>query len=280
MARSNLRDLVPQLKGAFASLKTPGEYGRFLVYLLSRCDNAVGFTGAGISTESGIPDYRSAGALWAKYMPVQYQDFVSNEQVRVDSWRRKFELDEQYGDLKPNTGHLAFANAVKKGRMSAVITQNIDGLHQKAGVPDDRVIELHGNGTYATCLSCGKRYELADIRADLEKTGKSPRCSACGGIVKDAIVSFGQQMPEEAMRRAHDETAACDLFIVGGSSLVVYPAAGFPSMARRRGAVLVIINRDPTDQDADADFVIHGELGPVLAPLVNCEFDVTEFNTG
>ena len=152
--------------------------------------------------------------------------------------------------------------------MPAVITQNIDGLQQQAGVPADKVIELHGNGTYATCLECGGRHELGWVRARFEATGEAPDCPCCRGIVKSATISFGQAMPEEAMRRAQELTLACDLFLAIGSSLVVYPAAGFPVLAKRNGAALVIINREPTDLDDVADLVIHGEIGTVLEPFV------------
>ena len=152
--------------------------------------------------------------------------------------------------------------------MSAIITQNVDGLHQRSGVPDSKVIELHGNTTYASCLDCGHRHELEPIRKSFLGSGKLPLCEKCDGIVKTATISFGQAMPEIQMARAQDETMRCDLFIVLGSSLVVYPAAGFPQIAKRRGAKLVILNRDPTDQDDDADLVLHGEIGPTMSRVV------------
>ena len=169
---------------------------------------------------------------------------------------------------EPNAGHRALAKLVEQGRMSAIITQNVDGLHQRSGVPDAKVIELHGNATYASCLDCGQRHGLDPIRRAFLDGGRLPLCVKCDGIVKTATISFGQAMPEIQMARAQDETLACDLFIVLGSSLVVYPAAGFPGMAKRKGAKLVIVNRDPTDQDDTADMVIHGEIGPVMSRAI------------
>jgi NAD-dependent deacetylase len=230
--------------------------------LIASARRIVAFTGAGISTESGIPDFRSPGGIWTKYQPIYFDDFMSSEEMRREAWRRKFATDETVLKAEPNAGHRALAKLVEQGRMSAIITQNIDGLHQRSGVPDSKIIELHGNTTYATCLDCGHRHELEPIRREL------PLCQKCDGIVKTATISFGQAMPEIQMARAQDETMGCDLFIVLGSSLVVYPAAGFPQIARRKGAKLVILNRDPTDQDDTADLVIHGEIGPTLSRVV------------
>ena len=227
------------------------------------------FTGAGVSTESGIPDFRSPGGIWSKAAPIYFDDFVRSEKARRESWDRRFELDETMGDAEPNRGHRAIAKLVRTGKVSAVITQNIDGLHQESGVPDSRVIELHGNTTFATCLSCNLRHELAPIRSEFKDRGILPTCRSCGGIVKTATISFGQAMPEAEMERARDETLACDLFVVVGSSLVVYPAAGFPAMAKRSGAKLVIINREPTDLDGMADLVVNREIGPVLGEVAN-----------
>lgn len=228
----------------------------------------VAFTGAGISTESGIPDFRSPGGIWTKYQPIYFDDFISSEEMRRESWRRKFVTDEVLGKAEPNAGHRALAKLVEQGKMSAIITQNIDGLHQRSGVPDARVIELHGNGTYASCLDCGQRYELGPIRGAFLDHGQLPVCSRCDGLVKTATISFGQSMPEAAMAQAQHETMACDLFIVLGSSLVVYPAAAFPRAAKRKGANLVIVNREPTDQDDEADLVLHGEIGPIMSRVV------------
>jgi NAD-dependent deacetylase len=228
----------------------------------------VAFTGAGISTESGIPDFRSPGGIWTRYKPIYFDDFVSSEEMRREAWRRKFANDETMLKAEPNAGHRALAKLVEQGRMSAIITQNVDGLHQRSGVPDAKIIELHGNSTYAACLDCGYRHELEPIRKTFLGSGRLPLCEKCDGIVKTATISFGQAMPEIQMVRAQDETMNCDLFIVLGSSLVVYPAAGFPRIAKRKGARLVIVNREATDQDDDADLVIHAEIGPTMSKAV------------
>lgn len=236
--------------------------------MIGTAKRIVAFTGAGISTESGIPDFRSPGGIWTKYQPIYFDDFMASEEMRRESWRRKFATDETMVKAEPNAGHRALARLVEQGRMTAIITQNIDGLHQRSGVPASKIIELHGNTTYASCLDCGQRYELAPIKKAFEGKGTLPICEKCDGIVKTATISFGQAMPEIQMARAQDETQNCDLFIVLGSSLVVYPAAGFPQIAKRRGAKLVILNRDPTDQDDDADLVLHGEIGPTMSRVV------------
>ena len=193
---------------------------------------------------------------------------MASDEMRRESWRRKFATDETMLKAEPNAGHRALARLVEQGRMSAIITQNVDGLHQRSGVPDSKVIELHGNSTYASCLDCGHRHELEPIRKDFLGSGKLPICIKCEGIVKTATISFGQAMPEIQMARAQDETMACDLYIVLGSSLVVYPAAGFPRIAKRRGARLVIVNREATDQDDAADMVIHAEIGPTMSRAI------------
>jgi len=236
--------------------------------MIGAAKRIVAFTGAGISTESGIPDFRSPGGIWTKYKPIYFDDFMSSEEMRRESWRRKFATDEIMLKAEPNAGHRALAKLVEQGRMSAIVTQNVDGLHQRSGVPDAKVIELHGNATYASCLDCGHRHGLDPIRRAFLDGGRLPICTKCEGIVKTATISFGQAMPEIQMARAQDETQACDLFIVLGSSLVVYPAAGFPAVAKRQGAKLVIVNRDPTDQDASADLVIHAEIGSTVGRAV------------
>jgi NAD-dependent deacetylase len=236
--------------------------------MIGSAKRIVAFTGAGISTESGIPDFRSPGGIWTKYQPIYFDDFLSSEEMRREAWRRKFATDETLLTAEPNAGHRALAKLVERGHMSSIITQNIDGLHQSSGVPAAKVIELHGNATYATCLDCGHRHELTPIKKAFLGNGSLPTCEKCDGIVKTATISFGQAMPEIQMARAQDETIGCDLFVVLGSSLVVYPAAGFPRMAKRNGAKLVILNRDPTDQDSDADLVIHDEIGPTISRVV------------
>ena len=235
-----------------------------LATLLDECRRVVLFTGAGISTESGIPDFRSPDGIWSKTTPIYYRDFVASEEARRVAWRRKLVIDRDMRDATPNRGHRAVAELIRRDDRNCVITQNIDGLHQQSGVPDDRVIELHGNSTYATCLDCGTRHELAPIMATFALDESLPVCIECEGLVKTATVSFGQAMPPAAMARAETETLDCDLFLAVGSSLVVYPAAGFPILAKQNGARLVIINREPTDLDSLADLVINEEIGPTL----------------
>jgi NAD-dependent deacetylase len=238
-----------------------------LAEALARASRIVAFTGAGISTESGIPDFRSPGSPWLTNAPIGFDLFVSSEAARREAWRRKFAMDDNTRGAQPGRGHHALARLVAQGRSSGIITQNIDGLHQRAGLDDAQVVELHGNGTYAACLACGTRYELDYVRARFEDTGRAPRCERCEGIIKSATISFGQAMPETAMQRAAEWTIACDLFLVVGSSLQVYPAAGFPQLAKRSGARLVIVNRDPTPLDDVADLVLRGEIGTILGPI-------------
>ena len=226
------------------------------------------FTGAGISTESGIPDFRSPGGVWSRMKPIYFDDFVNDPDKRREAWNRTFSGVAGWVGAAPNAGHLAVARLIARGKASAVITQNVDNLHQEAGVPAAQVLELHGNASYAKCLDCGLRHELETLKQDFLETGVLPACRACGGIVKVATVSFGQPMPRDVMQRAEAETRACDLFLVLGSSLVVFPAAGLPLMAKRNGATLVIVNRDPTDLDECADLVLNEEIGPVMSAVV------------
>jgi NAD-dependent deacetylase len=235
--------------------------------MLDRAAVIVGFTGAGISTESGVPDFRSPGSPWMVHKPIPFEAFVASREARIEAWRRKFAMDDHFAGACPNRAHHALAKLVAQGRSPGIITQNIDGLHQASGIPDDRIVELHGNGTYATCLTCGWRHELAAIRPVFEASGEPPDCMICGGLVKSATISFGQAMPQGEMRRAHALTLVADLFLVAGSSLVVFPAASFPVVAKRNGARLVIVNREPTELDAIADLVVRAEIGPALGRL-------------
>src|SRR5271156_1217223 len=235
--------------------------------LIDAADRVVLFTGAGISTESGIPDFRSPGGIWTKQTPIDFSDFLRSDDARRETWRRRFAMEPILRQATPNRGHRAAAELIRIGKASAVITQNIDGLHQDSGVPDDKVIELHGNTTYAHCLDCGTRYEIEALRVDFESDRIVPHC-ACGGWVKTATISFGQSMPIDEMHRAERETLLADLFVAIGSSLVVYPAAGFPDLAKRNGAKLVILNREPTGLDEHADLVIHHGIGDTLGAAV------------
>ncbi|MGI9521301.1 MAG: SIR2 family NAD-dependent protein deacylase [Hyphomicrobiaceae bacterium] len=239
-----------------------------LLRLIERANSAVVFTGAGISTESGIPDFRSPGGIWTRMAPIDFKDFVSSEEMRREAWRRRFAMDTEFGTAKPNGGHLAVAELVRQSIVSAVITQNVDNLHQESGIPPEKIIELHGNTTYATCLDCDERHELDAIKQSFLGRGEIPVCRTCCGLVKTATISFGQSMPHEPMQRAQAETLACDLFIVLGSSLVVQPAASFPLVAKENGATLAILNREETPLDNYADLVVRGEIGPTLSEIV------------
>lgn len=239
-----------------------------LAVLLAEARRVVVFTGAGISTESGIPDFRSPGGVWSRMKPIYFDEFVSDPAKRREAWDRVFNGAAGWVGKAPNAGHYAVARLVARGKASAVITQNVDNLHQQSGVPATQVIELHGNASYATCLDCGLRHELEVLKQSYLGRDEIPSCRECSGLVKTATVSFGQAMPREPMRRAEEETLACDLFLVLGSSLVVYPAAAFPAMAKQNGARLAIVNREPTEQDAFADLVVHDEIGPVLSAVV------------
>jgi NAD-dependent deacetylase len=239
-----------------------------LASLIADARRMVVFTGAGISTESGIPDFRSPGGVWSKMKPIYFQDFVASEERRREAWTRAFTGKAGWVGAKPNAGHFAVARLVDQGKVEAVVTQNVDNLHQDSGVPAERIVELHGNASYAKCLECGERHELAELKDSFLKDGEIPSCRRCGGLVKTATISFGQPMPAEPMARAEAATLACDLFLVLGSSLVVYPAAGFPMLAKRNGARLAIVNREATELDGYADLVLHDEIGPALSAAV------------
>jgi len=239
-------------------------------HLIDTADRIALFTGAGISTESGIPDFRSPGGVWTKQTPIDFADFIRSDDARRETWRRRFQMEPTLRRAAPNRGHRAVAELIRTGLASAVITQNIDGLHQDSGIPDNKVIELHGNTTYAHCLDCSTRYEIEALRLDFVQDRLVPRC-ACGGWIKTATISFGQSMPVDAMRRAEGETLLADLFVAIGSSLVVYPAAGFPQLAKRNGSRLVILNLQPTGLDEIADLVLHRPIGTALGAVVNVD---------
>lgn len=224
----------------------------------------VALTGAGISTESGIPDFRSPGGIWSQRAPVQYQDFLTFEESRMEDWDRRFEMLSFFEKADPNNAHLALSNLCASGQLDVLITQNVDGLHQRSGFPEERLIELHGNSTYATCLECGTDAALED-QADLVKHGISPTCSKCGGLLKAAVISFGQSMPQQALQRAATAAQSCGTFLVLGSSLVVYPAAQLPMLAVQNGAELVILNNDDTPLDSIASTLVRTPLSETFA---------------
>jgi NAD-dependent deacetylase len=239
-----------------------------LTHLIATARRIVVFTGAGISTESGIPDFRSPNGIWSRQRIIYFDEFVRSREARIEAWTRLLDGRKTLMAATPNAGHRAIARLAEQGKVTEVITQNIDGLHQASGVPHDRVIEIHGNATYAKCLACGQRHEFDDIEPAFRETGEPPNCRICKGVVKSATISFGQAMPEEEMARAGAAARACDLFLAVGSSLVVYPAANLPITARRSGAKLVILNRDPTELDGHADLVLNAEIGPTMGRIV------------
>lgn len=239
-----------------------------LAAFIEDAEAIVAFTGAGISTECGVPDFRSPDSAWKRHAPIPFDQFLADEAMRLEAWKRKFAMDDIYAGARPGRGHAALARLYAKGQLSHIITQNIDGLHQASGVPAERIVELHGNGTYAQCLGCFGRHELSDVRRIIEESGEAPVCG-CGGIVKSATISFGQPMPREAMLRAQRATLACDLFLVIGSSLMVQPAASFPLIAKENGARLVILNAQPTRLDGDADLVLRADIGDALQPIAH-----------
>lgn len=228
------------------------------------------FSGAGLSTESGIPDFRSPGGVWDRYNPEDFyfQNFLASEASREKYWQMATEMYEPIKTAQPNQAHLAIAELETLGKLDCVITQNIDGLHFKAGNSEEKVIQLHGTAIFVSCLSCKKRYDRDEIQERIKKGQKAPRCDDCGGILKPATVSFGQSMPEKETQEAYHRSSLCNLFIVVGSSLVVQPAASMPLVARENGARLVIINRDSTPYDDMADVLIHGQAGPTLASIL------------
>ncbi len=239
-----------------------------LASMLDYAKRVVVFTGAGISTESGIPDFRSPGGVWSKMQPIQFQDFVAREDLRREAWTRVFNGTAGWTGRAPNAGHEGVARLVATGQAFSVVTQNVDNLHQDSGIPDELIVELHGNASYATCLTCAQRHELHHLKGPFLERGEIPACRSCGGLVKTATISFGQPMPRDQMERAEEATLACDLFLVLGSSLVVFPAAGFPLLAKRNGAMLAIVNREATDMDRYADLVLHDEIGAVMTQIV------------
>jgi len=228
------------------------------------------FSGAGLSTESGIPDFRSPGGVWDKYNPEDFyfQNFIASEAAREKYWQMATEMWEPIKTARPNQAHLTISELERLGKLDCVITQNIDGLHFKAGNSEEKILQLHGTAIFVSCLSCKKRYDRDEIQERIKKGQKAPRCEDCGGLLKPATISFGQSMPEKETQEAYHRSSSCDLFIVIGSSLVVQPAASMPLVAKRSGAKLVIINRDPTPYDDMADLVIHAQAGPTMAGIL------------
>lgn len=233
---------------------------------LAEARSTVAFTGAGISTESGIEDFRSPGGFWTRHQPVWFEDFVSDSEARRRFWRQRREMIPGMLAAKPNVGHTALAKLEHAGQLRGVITQNIDELHQRAG--SRHVLEIHGTAMKVHCLSCDKRWPSEEIQKRLEAGEEEFVCDACGGLLKSMTVSFGQSLPADVMMEAMNWGKKCDLFLAIGSSLVVYPAASIPETAKRHRAKLVIINRDPTPMDGIADLVIHESIGGTMGAVM------------
>ena len=241
------------------------------IELIAQASRIVGFTGAGISTESGIPDFRSPGGVWANNRIIEYQEFISSRAGRIEAWRQKVIGWPEMRNAQPNAGHLAFVELEQRGKLLAMITQNIDGMHQRAGHDPKKVIELHGTMLHAVCLSCGAPISMDEAVARVAVGELAPECEKCGGYLKTATVSFGQAMPEREMHRAYDAAESGEVFIAVGSSLVVHPAASLPALAKASGAKLIIINRTPTPLDEVADLVVREEIGKALPRLAGLQ---------
>jgi len=235
--------------------------------LISESKDLVFFTGAGISTSSGIPDFRGPNGIWKTSQPIYFQDFVNSKEKRVESWERKFSNELNIAKAKPNLGHQKIAEIMEKKDLSHLITQNVDNLHQESGVNEDQITELHGNATYAKCLDCQLRYDLEELRESFLASKEPPLCSSCKGLIKTATISFGQPMPEMEMVVAQKKSISCDLFICIGTSLAVFPAADLPVLAKETGSKLVIINNEPTQMDHIADLVINRDISEVFSEV-------------
>jgi len=272
--------VLPTLRNAMSYVSMPyriiteeAQGAKALADALAGATRAVVLTGAGVSTDSGIPDFRSPGGLWSRMTPIDYAAFVESEDARLEDWSRRFEMSEIFARAEPNAAHRMIAQLAQRGPVSHVVTQNIDGLHGRAGTPPAMLTEIHGTGAHAHCLACGTEVAIARARRIVETTGTSPRCEDCGGLVKAAVVSFGEQMPIDLLARAQEETVSCDLLIAAGSSLVVYPVAALPAMAKAAGARIVIMTREATEQDEIADIVIRSPIADTFSRLEEIGFD-------
>jgi len=235
------------------------------IQLVRKAERITAFTGAGISTESGISDFRSPGGVWDRYRIITYQEFLTSHDARMEYWKMRKELQQELNSARPNSAHRALASLERIGKLTCLITQNIDGLHQEAG--SSRVIELHGTNRRAVCLTCEKTWPIEDIDARLDSGDSAPLCE-CGGFIKPATVSFGQAMPKDAMMQVFACAAACDLFLMIGSSLQVQPAASIPREAYENGAKLIFINSTETPYDSIATQIFRENAGEVLSKIV------------
>ena len=235
--------------------------------LIKENEQLVFFTGAGISTNSGIPDFRGPKGVWKTSTPIYFQEFISSKEKRLESWERKFSNELSIDSAKPNEGHFKIAEIMKARDESHLITQNVDNLHQDSGVSDAQITELHGNATYAKCLDCSQKYNLNLLKKEFLINKEPPICKKCRGLIKTATISFGQAMPQTEMQIAQSVSIKSDLFICLGSSLAVFPAADLPLLAKETGAKLVIINNEPTQMDHLADLVINKDISEVLSKI-------------
>lgn len=248
-----------------ATDSTDDIYRRRLVTKIQQSSRIVGFTGAGISTESGIPDYRSQGGLWDRYQPVYFQDFLQSETSRREYWQRHADIWPTIRDAKPNSGHQLLQKLHEKGKLLGIITQNIDGLHEKSGIPPDIMANLHGTSLYTSCLSCYKRWDSQII---FENLSDIPLCDSCGGLLKPETVSFGQSLRQEDLERARSMASACDMMIIMGSTLLVYPASEFPYVAKANGACIVLVTLSETPMDDEVDFHYRVSIGDFAQHLM------------
>lgn len=236
--------------------------------LLQHAYRIVALTGAGISTESGIPDFRSPGSIWLQHPPVSYQDFISKPEARQQYWQSRHNLSAQVSAAQPNAAHMALADLERKERLSGIVTQNFDGLHHDAGNNPEYIVELHGTSRAAACTLCGRRSSIQELQQRIDAGEIDPLCSDCGGFLKSATILFGQRVPDEELARARELALSCDLFLVVGSSLKVNPAATLPHFALKNDVPLIIINLQPTHLDDYAEIVINEKAGVVLPPIV------------
>ena len=236
--------------------------------LLQQARKIVVLTGAGISTESGIPDFRSPGSIWQVTPPVNYRDFINKPEARQQYWQTRRNLSSQVAAARPNAAHYALVELERQHVLLGVLTQNFDGLHQDAGLPPEKVIELHGTSREAACTLCGVRSSMAELQQRIDGGELDPQCPMCGGYLKSATILFGQRLPDAALTRARKLTADCDLFFVIGSSLKVSPASTLPRIALQRNVPLIILNLQPTSLDEQADVVIHEKAGEILPCLI------------
>jgi NAD-dependent deacetylase len=237
--------------------------------LVQHARHIVALTGAGISTESGIPDFRSSGSIWQRHPPVSYHDFLHKLEARQSYWETRSSLTKRVMEARPNAAHHALVKLERHQRLLGVITQNFDGLHQDAGHIPERVIELHGTSRFAACTLCGTRSSMSDLQQRIDAGEIDPCCSQCGGFLKAATILFGQRVPAIELTRAKEICEACDLFLVVGSSLKVTPASTLPRLALKRNVPLIIVNLQPTTLDTYADVAIHEKAGIILPQLVN-----------